>query len=112
MSLSYLLDGINEKDFIVIPNAENSLLEIYNDENKSWVKQNEFRSNFPRLKPTMKIKLISFAGVSTKVCFDVQLLKTSEVYKTPCRTYWNAQHFLKYIDAVNAKIFEWVKGKG
>lgn len=111
VNFNYSIKGADEDSFNVIPVPGQALIEIYNEETGVWNRQGELRSGFPKLKPEMKIKSLPFSDVKTSICFDIQYSKTSEIYQTPCKTYWNRDHFKQYMAAINVKILRWVKEK-
>ena len=109
VKFDYLLEGVRAEDFSVMPVAENALLEIYNSGSKKWVRQNDFRTEFPELAPQIQIRPKSLNGAKVKICFNFQLRRTGVLYSSPCRIYWNRDHFMKYLRAINDKILRWVK---
>jgi hypothetical protein len=104
------LPNSREEDFIIIPSAENGTLEICDKEKNIWIRQNSLRSSFPRLSQEIPVRIISLGSLKTKICFEVQHLKTGAVFKSACKMYWNRSYFLGYIGAINDKISKWEKG--
>lgn len=110
INFHYLLSNAKEEDFIITPILESGTAEIYDKTKNIWVKQNSLRSNFPKLSAEMLFRITSFGNAKTKICFELQHLKTGAIYKSPCKTYWNREYFARYINVINDRILKWEKG--
>jgi hypothetical protein len=110
INFHYLLANAKEDDFIVTPILENGTAEIFDKIKNIWIKQNSMRSNFPKLSAVMEFRITSFGNAKTKICFELQHLKTGIICKSPCKTYWNRGYFARYVNAINDRILKWEKG--
>jgi hypothetical protein len=109
INFSYLLSGAEAKDFTVRPIIENGTIEIYDEEKNHWVGQSDFRSNYPKLSSEIQVRVTGFADRKSKICFEIQHIKSTNLYKTPCKVYWNRILLGKYVVLINDKILKWTK---
>jgi len=107
VTFEHLISQSEEKDFTVKPVMGNGIIEIYDPERNIWIKQNDFRSNFPKLSSEMKVRMISFGEYKSEICFEIQHTKTTVLYKTPCKTYWDRSSLSGYINLINDRILKW-----
>ena len=105
----HLISQAEEKDFTVRPVMENGVIEIYNSEKNTWVKQNDLRSMFPKLNSEMRVRVISFGKYKSEICFEIQHTKSMVLYKTPCKTYWDRASLRGYISLINDRILKWTE---
>jgi hypothetical protein len=111
ISFSYLISGAEANDFTVRPVMENGMIEILDEEKNYWVNQNDFRFNFPKLRSEMKVRIVGFAGRKSEICFEIQHMKSTRIYETPCRAYWSRVLMGKYLALINDKILKWTEQK-
>ncbi len=109
INFSYLISAAEDKDFTVRPVMESGLVEIYDEERKLWINQSALRSRFPRLASEMKIRFINFGGNRSEICFEIQHIKSTNIYRTPCKAYWNRVSLGRYIELINDKILKWTR---
>jgi hypothetical protein len=103
----HLISGAEEKDFTIKPIMENGLIEIFESEKNIWIKQNDLRSSFPKLNSEMRIRIVSFGNYKSEICFEIQHIKTTALYKTPCKTYWDRASLGGYLSLINDRILKW-----
>jgi len=104
VEFGYSLTGYKESDFSVRPIVENGSVEIYNDENSSWVTSSGLFSSFPSLKKTMSVRFKGFVVEKSVLSFQIYNLKSGESYLTPKKSVWSKKVYEKYDEKVNASL--------
>ena len=99
ISFLYDFEGFSENDFIVRPISSQGIIEIYDSENNTWVKNNDLWSNMPSLEKNMRIKT-NLIGKST-LSFEIQNTFDTEIYKTGEKTIWGGDLYGDYIEILN-----------
>ena len=107
IKLLYNLSGADKKYFTVIPQAENLNVEIFNGNKNIWVNSSGLRTEYPDISGEIKVKITGSNGEKGRLCFNIQYSKTSEIFRTPCKTFWNGSVLNGYIAGLNAKISRW-----
>lgn len=109
IKFSYDISGVDEKDFTVVPVNNNVSIEIFNEEKNLWIAQDSLRTSYPKLASEMLVKFNGFKELKSKICFEIQHNKSTTIYKTPCKIFWNRGFLQQYISLINDKILKWAE---
>jgi len=102
IKFNHKLEGYEEKDFIVRPIFTNGKVEIYNQDNDSWISQADLWTKMPFLQSSMRLRPV-FNG-SSDLWFKIQNTEDAKIYETPKLTVWGKGAYFGYISQINKNI--------